>query len=121
MQSKKQALYLWISEEEKKKMHIHPQMYTRSLSTHTGTETKRQKGGQTSPFTAHHKHTLKRRAEPARHSKYPEWICETQSYLHIHLHSDRSKTRATICLRVKGFFFNLLCSGCLIVLIINEE
>lgn len=90
--------------KKKSKKHIHPQMYTRSLSTQTGTETKRQKGGRTSLFTTHHKHTLKRRAEQARHSKCSEWICEMQSYLHIHLYSDRSNTRATICLIVKGSF-----------------
>jgi len=56
MQSKKQALYLWIV-ENKKTMDTHPQMYTRFLSTQTGTETKRQTGGRTSLFTAYHKHT----------------------------------------------------------------
>lgn len=121
MQSKKRALYLWISGEKKKKIGIYIlKMYTRSLSTQTGTDTKRQKGGRMSLFTAHHKHTLKRRAEQARHSKYAEWICEMRSYLHIHLYSDRSKTRATICLRVKGFFDLLFC-GYLIVLLVNEE
>lgn len=90
MQSKKQALYLWISEKKNKKtMHIHPQMYTRLLSTQTGTGTKRQKGGRTSLFTAYHKHTLTRRDEQVRHSKYAERICEMQSYLHIHLYSDK--------------------------------
>lgn len=72
-------------------MHIHPQMYTRLLSTQTGTGTKRQKGGRTSLFTAFHKHTLTRRDEQVRHSKYAERICEMQSYLHIHLYSDKWK------------------------------
>lgn len=32
----------------------------------------------------------------ARHSKYAEWICEMQSYLHIHLYSDKSEKARTV-------------------------
>lgn len=109
-------------EREKKTMDIHPQMYTRFLSTQTGTETKRQAGGWTSLFTAYHKHTHTTQwaSEALQVCRVDLWdaVIFTHSFIfrqkwkkpqtgstsradsqHIEKWEHHSKTRTTICLR----------------------
>lgn len=75
-------------------------MYTHSFSTQTGTRSKRQRGELLEPYKRKHSHDTQplMTIQQARHSKYAEWICETRSYLHIHLYSkqSRSTSRASI-------------------------
>lgn len=92
MQSKKQALYLWISEKkQKQKNNAYTSLNVHSFTLYTDRHWNQE--AERWPNVPVHRlsqtHTLTRRDEQARHCKYAEWICEMQSYLHIHLYSDK--------------------------------